>query len=136
MNGLRFFAAFGVVIHHIEKVKADFDIPRFHNPVMEALGDHAVTFFFVLSGFLITYLLFIEREVSGDINIKSFYMRRILRIWPLYFMILILSFFILPNIGIFHLGVHEKMYRDFAPLLILFATFLPNVARAFYAPVP
>ncbi len=50
-------------------------------------GDVGVQIFFVLSGFLITTLLFLEKENTGRINFKNFYMRRILRIWPLYFLI-------------------------------------------------
>lgn len=53
-----------------------------------------VIFFFVLSGFLITYLLLEERRVSATVSIKKFYMRRILRIWPLYYLIVILGLFV------------------------------------------
>jgi len=48
-----------------------------------------VTVFFVLSGFLITYLLMQERTETNTISIKDFYIRRILRIWPLYYLIII-----------------------------------------------
>jgi peptidoglycan/LPS O-acetylase OafA/YrhL len=51
-------------------------------------GSLGVDFFFLISGFLITYLLLTERSVSGTIGIKNFYLRRILRIWPLYFAII------------------------------------------------
>ncbi len=44
-----------------------------------------VDLFFLLSGFLITYLLLAERARFGRIDLKSFYVRRILRIWPLYY---------------------------------------------------
>ena len=43
--------------------------------------------FFLLSAFLITELLFRESDASGGIRLKAFYMRRILRIWPLYFLV-------------------------------------------------
>jgi peptidoglycan/LPS O-acetylase OafA/YrhL len=51
------------------------------------LARYGVSIFFVLSGFLITYLLQQEKE-SGKIHIKKFYIRRILRIWPLYYLYL------------------------------------------------
>jgi peptidoglycan/LPS O-acetylase OafA/YrhL len=54
------------------------------------LAGYGVSIFFVLSGFLITYLLLEERS-AGEIQIKKFYIRRILRIWPLYYLILICS---------------------------------------------
>lgn len=51
-----------------------------------------VNFFFVLSGFLITYLLINEKETYQKINIPYFYVRRILRIWPLYYAVLLIGF--------------------------------------------
>ncbi len=59
-------------------------------------GHLGVNLFFVLSGFLITYLLLREKERDLKINITHFYMRRILRIWPLYFTIVLFAFFIYP----------------------------------------
>ncbi len=49
------------------------------------VGVFGVPLFFFLSAFLITELLTKEQDQFGTINIKSFYIRRILRIWPLYF---------------------------------------------------
>ena len=48
-------------------------------------GTFGVDLFFTLSGYLITRLLLRERETTGSINLRAFYTRRILRIWPLYF---------------------------------------------------
>ncbi|MEQ1554334.1 MAG: acyltransferase [Ferruginibacter sp.] len=50
-----------------------------------------VHFFFVLSGFLISYLLLTELNNYSKINITAFYMRRVLRIWPVYFLVIIIS---------------------------------------------
>ena len=47
-------------------------------------GNFGVCVFFFLSAYLITELLRREREVSGTIDLRAFYIRRILRIWPLY----------------------------------------------------
>ena len=47
--------------------------------------------FFMLSSYLITELLLRERQKTGRIHIKAFFVRRILRIWPLYFACLLLS---------------------------------------------
>ena len=62
-------------------------------------GDQGVRIFFVLSGFLITYLLLIENEINHKISIKNFYIRRTLRIWPLYYLILLIGIYILPSIS-------------------------------------
>lgn len=62
-------------------------------------GGIGVQIFFVLSGFLITFLLLKEKEKTGAINIKYFYIRRVLRIWPLYYIVVIFGIYILPNIS-------------------------------------
>jgi len=51
-------------------------------------GGFGVDLFFLISGFLITYLLVVEKSTIGKINIWKFYTRRILRIWPAYFLLL------------------------------------------------
>jgi peptidoglycan/LPS O-acetylase OafA/YrhL len=56
--------------------------------------DLGVEFFFLISGFLITYLMLSEIQCVGKLNIPKFYMRRLLRIWPLYFLILCITPFI------------------------------------------
>ena len=53
--------------------------------------DLGVEFFFLISGFLITYLMLKEISMTGKLNIPKFYMRRILRIWPLYFFIIAIT---------------------------------------------
>ena len=47
--------------------------------------------FFILSAFLITELLLRERESRGVVDLKAFYMRRLLRVWPVYFVVLALA---------------------------------------------
>ncbi len=97
LNGLRAIAAISVVVAHVtlEKI-ADFGFPNTFN---FALADYAVTLFFVISGFLITFLLLKEQQAFGSIQIRKFYLRRILRIWPLYYfyILLILAFLFITN---------------------------------------
>lgn len=96
LNGLRAIAALAVVISHTTLALAQFDLNPFlfgktvlGAPKGYLLASHGVTIFFVLSGFLITYLLFLEKN-KNEINIKTFYLRRVLRIWPLYYLYLVL----------------------------------------------
>ncbi len=98
INGLRFLAALAVIITHVELLKEIYGYENnWKHPLIFNLGGLGVYFFFVLSGFLITYLLLAEKEKNGKINIKQFYIRRILRIWPLYYFVLLLGFFVLPH---------------------------------------
>ncbi len=56
-----------------------------------ATGAFGVSLFFVLSSYLITELLLREKDLMGTLDLRSFYIRRILRIWPLYFAFLALA---------------------------------------------
>lgn len=91
LNGLRAMAALAVVFSHTTIGLNEFGLNQFifgqytdGNPKATLLAGFGVTIFFSLSGFLITYLL-LEEKKTGGVNIKNFYIRRILRIWPLYY---------------------------------------------------
>lgn len=86
LDGIRFIAAFLVILQHTAEYKVDTgkNLPNHFLPYFKDFGSYGVTLFFVLSGFLIFYLLFAEHEMKKTIDVKSFYIRRVLRIWPLY----------------------------------------------------
>ena len=82
---LRFGAFLIIFVHHSFPIPAGSGLAnRLLETVKEgsALG---VPLFFFLSAYLITELLLREKEKTGAISLKSFYIRRVLRIWPLYF---------------------------------------------------
>lgn len=98
LNGIRFVAAFMVIVAHIEGFKKFAQLPNIRgNNIIAQLGPQGVKIFFVLSGFLITYLLLSEVKAKIRIDIRKFYIRRILRIWPLYFLIALLGLFAFPQ---------------------------------------
>ncbi len=139
LNGLRFFAALAVIVTHIELIKEQMEFPGLHsnNKLVFELGALGVVFFFVLSGFLITYLLLKEKEQTGSIDVKKFYYRRILRIWPLYFLIVALGFFVLPHFKFMELPFFSKLNSHLSILnLGLFLIMLPNLAFAVFRPLP
>ncbi len=104
---------------------------------MFELGSLGVIFFFVLSGFLITYLLLQEKKVTQTVAVKKFYLRRILRIWPLYYLIVLLGFLVLPHIHFIDNPYLIKFLdTNFAPNFLLYLLFLPNLAFAAFAAVP
>jgi peptidoglycan/LPS O-acetylase OafA/YrhL len=70
-------------------------------------GALGVQTFFVISGFLITHLLLKELESSGDINLKRFYFRRALRIFPPFYVYLAIA------LGLTLTGVFAGHWRAF-----------------------
>lgn len=101
LDSLRGFAAVIVVLGHVELIKQILHLNNLADgggPFFLYAGGQAVTFFFVLSGFLITYLLIIEKEKNKDISIKNFYIKRVLRIWPVYYLLFACGFLLLPLI--------------------------------------
>jgi peptidoglycan/LPS O-acetylase OafA/YrhL len=84
-------------------------------------GGTGVSIFFVLSGFLITYLLISEYEMNFKISIKNFYIRRVLRIWPLYFLVVAFSFLIYPFLKSL-IGMNNPLGSNF----LYHLTFLSN----------
>jgi peptidoglycan/LPS O-acetylase OafA/YrhL len=139
LNGLRFFAAIAVVITHIELIKYQSGYSNIwkDNMLVFELGSLGVIFFFVLSGFLITYLLMQEKAVKQTVAVKKFYIRRILRIWPMYYLVVLLGFLVLPNIHFIDNPYLSKFLdSNFIPNFTLYLLFLPNLAFAIFAAVP
>jgi peptidoglycan/LPS O-acetylase OafA/YrhL len=134
---IRFMAASLVVIHHTEQFKSIFGLGNYwENGFIRSLGDKGVTLFFVLSGFLITFLLLKEREISGTINIKYFYIRRILRIWPLYFLIVLSSIFIFPHLSFFRMDGTSIVEINFLSVILLSLAILPNITLFKFGAIP
>jgi peptidoglycan/LPS O-acetylase OafA/YrhL len=95
------------------------------SPFVLRAGYYGVIFFYTLSGFLITYLLLKEKKAIGTIAPGAFYKRRALRIWPLYYLIVLLSFFVFPYL----LPMPDAGPMDrWKSALLLYLLFLPNVA--------
>jgi peptidoglycan/LPS O-acetylase OafA/YrhL len=85
-DALRFFSFFIVFLSHLPYA-------LFNNLTFLSVdGTIGVYFFFTLSGFLITYILLVEKASTNDFNFKNFFARRVLRIWPLYYVVLLFAF--------------------------------------------
>ena len=157
LDGLRFFAALAVFFTHVELIKKftgfgshwidpEERITKFTvfqsviskeidplSPLIAYSSALGVVFFFVLSGFLITYLLLKEKESNKTIQIGKFYLRRAFRIWPLYYLIFILGFFVLPNLELFAVPGQDVFFnQNFWGNLMLYAFFMPNLAFSIY----
>jgi len=96
LDGLRFYAFLGVFVFHVLPSQGAYyrslhlPMPVLWAGVVKA-GGAGVDLFFALSAFLITSLLLRERQETGGISLRRFYIRRILRIWPLYFLMIVLG---------------------------------------------
>jgi peptidoglycan/LPS O-acetylase OafA/YrhL len=137
LNSLRFIAALIVIVGHIEQYKDWLGLPfrQGYSYIESKLG---VILFFVLSGFLITYLLLVEQKQEGDISIKDFYLRRVFRIWPLYFFIVILTLLVVPNIAYFELPNLDtsNVFQHMGWVVLLMLLILPNVVLTSFGIVP
>lgn len=109
LDVMRFVAAFMIVILHAYVSWVDWFRPLEiltdeTNKNLSVLGEFGDIFFrnlgigvdvfFLISGFLITYILIEEKKRYGKINIKNFMIRRTLRIWPLYFFLIAITPFL------------------------------------------
>ena len=110
-DGLRFFAVLMVMVAHWLQW-------QWKDPVLTKIPfSHGVTLFFVLSGFLITRILLVNRDKynSKDENkfvlIKNFYTRRFFRIFPIYYLLLFFLF-----------AIDFKNTRELFPWLITYTS--------------
>ncbi len=104
-DALRFFSFFLVFLQHI---------PFLNNTPFRFFsnsGGIGVTFFFVLSGFLISYILLHEKIATHKINLKNFFIRRVLRIWPLYFAMILFAFLTPYILDLLHLSSSNEGYE-------------------------
>jgi peptidoglycan/LPS O-acetylase OafA/YrhL len=132
LDALRFFAAFAVISAHLASwlTWPDGLVSKWVRVVITLDGSSGmagVSFFFTLSGFLITYLMYQENEERSSFHILNFYVRRLLRIWPLYFFSLLIGFLVYPlvsNVEGFKETAHWEMY----------VLFLTNFDYIYYAP--
>jgi peptidoglycan/LPS O-acetylase OafA/YrhL len=93
-----------------------------------------VQVFFVLSGFLITTLLLCEHERFARVDLRAFWVRRALRIWPLYYFVVAIGFGLIPMLGAGTApGTWRSLYGDHLPA---FLCFLGNWSMILRGPPP
>lgn len=117
LDGLRAAAILLVILQHLSSghTYRSLDVLwRFE------IGDLGVRIFFVISGFLITSLMRKEFLKSGRVNLRNFYMRRVLRIFPAYY------FFLAVLAIAALLGNQALSISDFWPPVLYLANYLPT----------
>jgi len=85
LDGLRALAILLVLVHHTTEI----ELPLLDN--FQFNGRLGVSIFFVISGYLICTLFLRERDRFGNVCLKSFYLRRIYRLFPLYYAVLLIE---------------------------------------------
>jgi peptidoglycan/LPS O-acetylase OafA/YrhL len=137
LDGVRAIAACAVIVHHIEQIKFLHGLPNAWDiPFFGYVGSPAVSLFFVLSGYLITYLLTKEQRDFGAIDFKAFYVRRAFRILPLYYFIVFLGFVILPLIPAYDVPTFPKTFGPYyLQNLIMYSLLCPHLAFVLIPPV-
>jgi peptidoglycan/LPS O-acetylase OafA/YrhL len=111
LDGLRAVSVLAVIWHHTASTTNGF-LSR---------GYLGVDMFFAISGFLITTLLLRERQLTGQISLKKFYLRRTLRIFPIYYLVLA-TYVVLVLLT----RGHTPEAREFFHNLPAFATYTSN----------
>jgi peptidoglycan/LPS O-acetylase OafA/YrhL len=105
LDVLRFVAFLAVFMHHSLPRDARLYANKGLSPLAteflltaKEAGAFGLDLFFALSAYLITELLLREHAKRGSFSVSAFYVRRALRIWPLYFAFLALTVFVIPTI--------------------------------------
>lgn len=133
LDVVRFSAFLLVFLHHVLPDAGDPRLASYSRPVREMIDavtnacGFGLSLFFTLSAFLICELLILERKLTGTVSVKQFYIRRILRIWPLYYLGLLLF-------GVAYSVCMHAFGRNFVPLC-WFAVFLGAWRAAFFSPM-
>jgi peptidoglycan/LPS O-acetylase OafA/YrhL len=142
LDGLRGVACLAVFVDHVEQYAEWLSWPHIYGPALQALGRQGVELFFVLSGYLITYRMLVEQRDRGRVSIPAFYVRRALRIWPLYYLVVLVAFVAVPWLMHHAAGTYVRdawsWYLDGIPgdgRLLLYVVLLPHIAYFTAPPV-
>jgi peptidoglycan/LPS O-acetylase OafA/YrhL len=111
LDALRCLSVLAVIWHHASV----------HTYLFTSRGYRGVDLFFAISGFLITTLLLREKDRFGKISLRDFYMRRSLRIFPLFYAVLLLY-----TVLVWFAEKDPEVSRGFWHNLPYFATYTSN----------
>jgi peptidoglycan/LPS O-acetylase OafA/YrhL len=126
LTGLRCFAAINIVLFHFSNPKWF----GFLAPVVNA-GFISVSYFILLSGFVLAYN-YAERARNGELDRKRFWEARFTRIYPIYFLSLLLSLNLLS--GEYSTHTHAMFWTGVVLTPLLLQGFVPAIATFLNTP--
>ncbi|MBT8267065.1 MAG: acyltransferase [Bacteroidia bacterium] len=91
LDVLRFILIVYVILIHLSQLSLNQGLPNINFLFENHKGNEAIDVFFAMSGFLIIRIIY-KAKVKNRFSIRKFYMRRILKIFPLYYLIVIFGF--------------------------------------------
>jgi peptidoglycan/LPS O-acetylase OafA/YrhL len=121
-DGIRGLSVLAVILTHLHVYPVLEQVGLLSPKITPMInGTIGVQAFFILSGFLITYLLIRENATTGTVSLRNFFVRRALRIFPIYWLVLILLFIMTMWLNT---GVDR---RTFVYAFLYSYNFVPNV---------
>ncbi|MFO0953641.1 MAG: acyltransferase [Isosphaeraceae bacterium] len=101
LDGLRFIAFALVFLFHqgFEWIELAKLVGSDATHCFRQNGWVGVQLFFILSGYLITTLLLREESLYCRVDLRAFWVRRILRIWPLFYLVVLIAFVLMPAVN-------------------------------------
>jgi peptidoglycan/LPS O-acetylase OafA/YrhL len=123
IDGLRFVAIMSVIFCHVRTYVQSADIPQHHIYIESILYNllHGVQLFFALSGYILAQAFFKQTAAGKPISLKKYYLRRLTRLEPPYFVALGMSFFALVFV------LHKYSFAELLPhlgLSVLYSNWL------------
>ena len=115
LDGLRGLAILLVLVHHAPTAASDLAAQLQHN------GKHGVSLFFVISGYIVMTLMLREFRNTRSIDLKGFLWRRALRLWPLYYAVLLAEGF-LVYVAQAYSPENAALYADKLGCYVLYCT--------------
>lgn len=125
LDGLRALSILLVMFHHIPLVTSTYALNLQQN------GRLGVMLFFVISGFLITKLALKEWRLTGTFNIKDFYIRRSLRIFPLYYAVMLLVCLLVYGLNVYPASVQQEFTERLPSYLLYYSNLTGSIQGPF-----
>jgi peptidoglycan/LPS O-acetylase OafA/YrhL len=131
LYALRFILAIFVIIYHLPRISNSLGYPYYNSLPLFEKGSQAVYYFFSLSGFLIIRLIYLETIKEHKFDFKAFYLRRIQRLFPVYYLVLIIGF-ALYHVVLPQMNIIKAIDYETSEFFLSYIFFIPNVFKYYY----